>query len=714
MTQYWDGRRLPIKHIDAQNINDLDISPQQRQRSLTDQSQGLSTQENIHPAHQQADSGPDGNIQQPFPAPSHPSSTPSFVDPAILSYSKPASIDSLTTAKPSVVSPVMIADNDKPLTVSPAQTVKAQRKDSTATTATAYLTEPFNYMAVDEKSLSEVNDAKESLQANRIANGTDGHAHVPGKKTKRGRKAKETGPQATSQTAPGIIDIKDLTQSPMTAKKTTHRSKGWRQTPLVQETTPARKKDRHHRKALADDPNGWASEEATDIQDLGDFDFERNLSKFDKRRVFDDIRKNDTTADAERLVSFNRKFKPGTNEGKNLHFTENVLDPPQQNSVWKSEAGETEEEEQEESNYSGSKGSRRGLSRSRRKESSRKSSGILSNAVVSSAKMSRGGSSLTTSPRPPSTRFGANNADSIPAGNVSQVSRNNGSFRLSGTNKACPTASSFQVLAIESSCVSEFGIGEEIIAENAGRGIADAIFTLSKRSTALGMPTVLVLVGNHKTGARAVAAARHLRNHAIRVSVCVLAGEREADLLETLRRQIDMYRRSGGWVVRWDDYHTRVNSGAEQAPGVIIDSLLATHITFDLLRLDDQAVAFEMVRWANRAKKAAPEIAVMSVDIPFGIDPNSGDATLIDGAPLVLNSSHVLCLGSLKTGLAGMLSRSHEQEEEPDVAISISLIDIGIPAAAWKKYGPSSRRRGGIDWGREWVIEANFVPAGPG
>jgi len=39
---------------------------------------------------------------------------------------------------------------------------------------------------------------------------------------------------------------------------------------------------------------GLATEDATDIQDMGDFDFESNLSKFDKRKVFDQIRNEDT------------------------------------------------------------------------------------------------------------------------------------------------------------------------------------------------------------------------------------------------------------------------------------------------------------------------------------------------------------------------------------------------------------------------------------
>lgn len=97
------------------------------------------------------------------------------------------------------------------------------------------------------------------------------------------------------------------------------------------------------------DENGWATEDATDVQDLGDFDFAGSLAKFDKKTVFTQIQAEDSIADEDRLVAHNRlpKAKPGTAGGKNLHYTENVLDIPHgssrvNDSSWKSEAGETD------------------------------------------------------------------------------------------------------------------------------------------------------------------------------------------------------------------------------------------------------------------------------------------------------------------------------------------------------------------------------------
>lgn len=171
--------------------------------------------------------------------------------------------------------------------------------------------------------------------------------------------------------------------------KETQRSKGWRQTPLLepnpsfQPYTTLKKSNKRNGRA---DENGWATEDATDVQDMGDFDFAGSLAKFDKKTVFTQIQAEDGIADEDRLVSHNRlpKAKPGTAGGKNLHYTENVLDLPNgtvkvKPDVWKSEAGDSDLEERAAQRDSGSgRHSRRAESRvpSTRRPPSRKGSSI--------------------------------------------------------------------------------------------------------------------------------------------------------------------------------------------------------------------------------------------------------------------------------------------------------------------------------------------------
>ena len=518
------------------------------------------------------------------------------------------------------------------------------RRDSQAT---AVLTEPFDALAVGD----EVDVIK--------------------------KKAKQIKQKSTnSQTGPGLIDVKDMNgplSSTSKPSKKPGKAKGWRQTPLIEEIPLPNKQQARKtrgRKQMAEDANGWATEDATDIQDLGDFDFASNHLKFDKRQVFDDLRRDDTTADDERLVSFNRKAKPGTNGGKNLHWTENVLESPAAKSEpWNSEAGETENEVREDQ-YSSGKGSKR--AGSRKPLSSRKGS-MLPTQIERRASPRRLVKAIqSTSPM---------------NGSISEL---RAGFRLQN-NKSCSCVSPLQMLEIEQLCTSELGLTEDMLSENAGRSIAEAVFT----SSSTDIRNVAVLAGNHKSGARAIAAARHLRNRRLRVTVVVLGGEREEMLLEAVRKQLSIYKKGQGYVDRWDEFQTKLSTGGPQ-PDVVVDALFGVHVAFDELRTDDQAAAFEMIRWASRAS------SVLSVDVPSGLSATSGLITEAEGQLLVMNSKQVIALGAPKIGLLHAMVM-----DGAEANWSVVVADVGISTAVWQKHG--SRRRHGVEFGNEWLVPVKFV-----
>ena len=190
--------------------------------------------------------------------------------------------------------------------------------------------------------------------------GEDGVRRASITKTRSGKPMDDQADQANNQKAKkkrgkarrkdGIADeffvqgADVLESSPEAVRKpgTAIRGKGWRQTPILQDQPtfspgppesrgetpavgPSKRKTRKQRQ-MAQAKNGWATEDATDVLELPEFDFEGNLSKFDKRSVFDQIRNEDTTADEDRLVSINRLPRPGTFGGQKLHPSENVLE----------------------------------------------------------------------------------------------------------------------------------------------------------------------------------------------------------------------------------------------------------------------------------------------------------------------------------------------------------------------------------------------------
>lgn len=618
------------------------------------------------------------------------STQPAFVDPAILSYSKMSRPPKGQSSQPQTpVSPIMIAEGAVP---SPGKVLnqqslrgqssissiatsrKARRRDSAAT---ATLTEPFDALAVND----------------------DEAEQAPNKSDKR-----------KSQTGPGIIDLKDLNVTPAKQNKKPGKGRGWRNTPLIEEKPRSGRRQRGRQ--AAEDPNGWATEDATDIADMGDFDFEGNHLKFDKRKVFDDIRRDDTTADEDRLVSFNRsKARPGTNGGRNLHFTENVLDMPDKVDAnrWKSEAGETEDEAVRDEHYSSGRNSRR--AGSRRPLQSRKGSILPSHFDRKEA-----------SPRP-LTRMPTSSPLN---GSVSGLKA---SFRQTSNNRPCHTVSPLQMLELEQTCTSELGLTEDMLSENAGRSIAEAILKSSSIQAASStgpasiqpprdVKSVLFLLGNHKSSARAIAGARQLRNRRIRVIVCIVGLERGEDhLLEIVRKQLKIYKLSSGHVERWDDYQAKLQPGTSNngngatllPPDFIVDCLLGVHHAFDELRTDDQATVFSMIKWANfsAAKNAGrvdgpTTIPILSIDVPSGLSATSGVTAESDGQPLVMNCSLIIGLGAPKSGLLAFMAGDHHHVPVDPTSWAVCVGDVGISLTAWQRNG--SRRKQGVEFGSEWVL----------
>ncbi|CAK7205739.1 enhancer of mRNA decapping [Sporothrix eucalyptigena] len=468
----------------------------------------------------------------------------------------------------------------------------------------------------------------------------------------------------------------------LTSERPKHPGKGngWRETPILQSTASfqpfksLKKAGQRHQRSNQD--NCWASEDVTDVQELGDFDFEQSLAKFDKQTLFDQMRKDDQIDDADRLVTHNRKSapKPGTAGGKNYHHTENVLD-------------------------------------------------TTTLSAVLAPKI------LTKEPQSVSQDFWNSEADDTHV-------------------RRLETVSALQMLNLENIAHNELGLTEDMMAENAGRGIADvALGTLSdpankirqgqtdtpgmglSASQTLNAPvtTIVILAGNNKSGTRAVACGRHLRNKGINVLLCVVGIERgERELLDDLRQQVRLYRNFGGRIYSKSDLfeHLRKiavptltidtprNSATAKAPVVtlIIDALLGLVVSFDELRTGDQATVYELMEWANRN-----EAFVLAVDVPTGIDPSSGIVSIIDGSRLYVRPRYVVALGAPKRGLLEAMTAAEmgdpaagEATVADDQALDwrLFLADIGLGAAVWKKAGTKLRR--GVDFDDKWVLEMKY------
>ena len=548
------------------------------------------------------------------------------------------------------------------------------------------------------------------------------------KRSKRGQKSKKAA-LATAENAepPPVMNV-EVSRNGNDMDGAVKRGKGWRSTPLLQpslQPEPASDKANTRKSRRRQKENvEFAGEDTTDIQDLGDFDFEGELKKFNKKQVFDEIRQGDTTADEDRLKSHNRAHRPGTYGGKNLHPTEPVLSPhlgPKYNS---NELESSSDADTELNFANGRSSSRHSVSRSihGKKPPSRTNSGQVETkahplaASISSERSLKGSTtSLPSRGARPLAPLSATSPmldgmhspfsaglTSKPAEYPAHASRvSEPQFSIQPSSIRCPTLLPGALENLEEATMSTFGLTQYAVTETAARCIAEAAMNLAEvnggtrrpsrsnlvrtntfnnqiTNSSHETPTVVVLAGNHAIGARALAAARHLSSRHFNIiaveSLFEVAGTQDLQM----KAQTAVLRKmagSGAGIKRglWRKASNYIKHLAGP-PAVIIDALLAGS-TYDSLLTSNaeyntnvQQETREMIDWANRSRGP-----VLSVACPSGVSGIDGLAPTVDGEPLAVRPDKVLALGAPMQGLLKAMEAGENWK--------ISLADIGVNIA---------------------------------
>ncbi|KAF2740163.1 YjeF N-terminal domain-like protein [Polyplosphaeria fusca] len=726
------GHRLPDYHVEGHAIADIKVNtpppPQQNP---------------AHPRTQQSITPNQSHNVRPV-SPATRQMPTAFVDPAIVSMGKKTVVTSQSQPQASIpqeapatpIKPISnVAAAPLPKNTSPFVGVAKERNIRKPSAAT--LEGPFSSLDIADAQELDSDDINGQERAVRRSSVTKTRTGKPmedpkiqnkkfvdprveegWKRTRRGggkaRKKEFTSHEKRNGD--------DLNSSPEAVRK--GRGNGWRQTPLLenaeqpQQRTPgviggkvgleaahaSNRKNRHQRALEA--KNGWATEDATDIQEMPEFDFAENLSKFDKRLVFDQIRNEDTTADEDRLVSLNRIARPGTYGGKNLHPTENVLDGRRMKSASNTSSGD------EVSDYGSGRNSRREMSRASIKRIPiRQGSGVqqevdsqsLSGAPSLAARANRAyinrqyasSSHATGSPKP-------GKIGTPPDSPLLEATVPLPCLRITSTNRKCHTITPGVMLAVEERAEIDFGLTEDIIAESAGRGIAEvALSAINPGGRRLAQenpnsrPVIVVLAGNHRGGARAVAAARQLQARGPKVMVALLGFERNADWDRDVRRQVDLFKKFGGTVRAWLDTEDALKR-LQAPPELIIDALLGRHKEFDALGEEDRRTVLGIVGWANKSRAV-----VLAVETPSGVAGSTGEVAILEGEPLEVRAKYIVCLGAPLTGLVKALQNGAGRDPQ----WLVWIVDLGINRP-WKEAGISGGK--GVKFGEHWVVPVRY------
>jgi enhancer of mRNA-decapping protein 3 len=227
-------------------------------------------------------------------------------------------------------------------------------------------------------------------------------------------------------------------------------------------------------------------------------------------------------------------------------------------------------------------------------------------------------------------------------------------------------------------------------------------------------PVALFLVGNHRAGARALAAARHLRNRSVKTVACILGSERPGlELDREVKKQADMLSKLGTVVRSWPEVRTYLGHlDSNGQPELVVEALLAPTKGYDGLSVDDQRTVVEMVSWMNRSAGRV----VVSVDAPSGINGSTGEASLLSDSStsidpvLEVKAKHIVCVGAPRLGLLRALLKVHAgaTSNTNPLGWQIWVADIGVNRA-WKECGLGGTQ--GVRFGAEWVSQVKFVDA---
>ena len=213
---------------------------------------------------------------------------------------------------------------------------------------------------------------------------------------------------------------------------------------------------------------------------------------------------------------------------------------------------------------------------------------------------------------------------------------------------AVPAVTTDQMREVDRIAIEETGPNLFQMMENAGRNLArHAIDVLG---SGWERARIVVLSGTGGNGGGGICAVRHLANRRAHVTLVLLAPD---SLGEVPRFQRKVFQAAGGTEAGSGDLRTMHGD-------LIIDAVIEYSLSGA-----PRGQAARMLRWANES--SAP---VLSLDVPSGIDSTTGQAY---GEHI--RATWTLTLALPKTGL------------EPPFTGDLSLADIGIPAAAYRKLG---------------------------
>lgn len=436
----------------------------------------------------------------------------------------------------------------------------------------------------------------------------------------------DDGQQAESFTVHGG-DIRDLKvvglpgEMQKGKKKKSQHQQQYQDQP-VYSATPENKSKKVKKNVYGNEEDiSWGGD-ISQIKDGEEFDFAQSTADFDKRRALEEFEVNDTVDSNNRLV--------GHNKAKTKYeHDENVIQ------------GKVDKWENIETGETGSQ-----PSSAENKEASKQ----LLAMIQSKPDIIRRSPSLETR-----------------------------GYQLTRAKEQLPLATPLQLIEVERLCLENFKISPQIITETASRSIASLVIKMLGGSSRIAQsnhnlpPLVLLLVGNNRSGARALATGRQLLNQGIRVVAHTLTDfNNTEDLDAILAEHLEMFELVGGKTTFSKKALVRLINSLDSPVEIVVDGLQGYDTSLGDLWGTELEMANEIIEWIN-----SQNITVLSLDVPSGVDAGSG--LLSDITPI--SAKFVVSCGLPIHGL--LFAYSNQVVQKGDW--THYLVDVGIPRKLFKQ-----------------------------
>jgi NAD(P)H-hydrate epimerase len=210
---------------------------------------------------------------------------------------------------------------------------------------------------------------------------------------------------------------------------------------------------------------------------------------------------------------------------------------------------------------------------------------------------------------------------------------------------------------VDRAAISDYGIPGVVLMENAARGLADHAMHMLAREGRATSRRVLIVCGSGNNGGDGYAAARHLHNSGVAVTLATL-GQPAPGSDAAINRDICQRMKLDTQPM------TQAMRGDSARFALVIDAIFGTGLDREVT--GDVANA---IRWINSSG-----VAVLAADVPSGMDCETGMALGV-----CVKASATVTFVGLKVGFL----QPHAQELLGDVVVA----DIGVPRELLERLG---------------------------